>query len=215
MISTEFLAGSFCVFFFSYFTGSIPFGYLIGKFNGLDIRRHGSNNIGATNIRRVLGKEWGIVCFLLDFLKGLFSVVFIGKWLGGQLAGVGVEWGQLLAVAGAIGGHVFPYTLDFRGGKGVATALGALLAVAFGPVIIGAIVWYITFWKSRVVSLASIIAAISLPLSAAILWISKKGNIHGTSVLMMLIVALLIIYRHKDNIQRLRSGKENKFSKRA
>ena len=119
----------------SYLIGSIPFGYLIGRFNGLDIRRHGSRNIGATNVRRVLGRDWGVVCFILDFLKGLLPVILFGQFLGAQTA-VGVGWGEMFAVAGTIGGHIFPFTLNFKGGKGVATSLGAILAVAFWPVLI-------------------------------------------------------------------------------
>ena len=208
----NFLLSGICIALLSYLLGSVPFGYLIGKFNGLDIRRHGSRNIGATNVRRVLGKDWGFICFILDFLKGLLPVILFGEWLGAQMT-VGTEWGAMFAIAGTIAGHIFPFTLDFKGGKGVATSLGAILAVAFWPVLIGAIVWYITFLKTRIVSLASIVAAVSMPVAAALMLALNKGGIHGTNVILMAIIAALIIVRHKENIIRLRNGQENKFSK--
>jgi glycerol-3-phosphate acyltransferase PlsY len=210
----SFLASGICIALLSYLIGSIPFGYLIGRFNGLDIRRHGSRNIGATNVRRVLGRDWGVVCFILDFLKGLLPVILFGQFLGAQTA-VGVGWGEMFAVAGTIGGHIFPFTLNFKGGKGVATSLGAILAVAFWPVLIGAVVWYITFLKTRIVSLASIMAAISLPVAATFMLALGMGGIHGTNIILMAIIAALIIVRHKDNIIRLRNGQENKFSKQS
>ncbi len=210
----NFLASGVCIALLAYLVGSIPFGYLIGRFNGLDIRRHGSRNIGATNVRRVLGRDWGVICFILDFLKGLVPVILIGEWLGAQMA-VGLEWGEMFAIAGTIAGHIFPFTLNFKGGKGVATSLGAILAVAFWPVLIGAVIWYITFLKTRIVSLASIMAAVSLPVAATFMFSLNKGGIHGTNIILMGIIAMLIIVRHKDNIKRLRNGQENKFSKKA
>lgn len=209
----NFLTSGICIALLAYLVGSIPFGYLIGRFNGLDIRRHGSRNIGATNVRRVLGRDWGVICFILDFLKGLVPVILIGELLGAQMT-VGLEWGEMFAIAGTIAGHIFPFTLNFKGGKGVATSLGAIVAVAFWPVLIGAITWYITFLKTRIVSLASIVAAVSMPISALLLFSMNKGGIHSTNIILMSIIALLIIVRHKDNIHRLRNGQENKFSKK-
>jgi glycerol-3-phosphate acyltransferase PlsY len=208
----NFLTSGICIALLSYLVGSIPFGYLIGKFNGLDIRRHGSRNIGATNVRRVLGRDWGAICFIMDFLKGLLPVIFFGELLGAQMA-VGLEWGAMFAIAGTIAGHIFPFTLDFKGGKGVATSLGAILAVAFWPVLVGAITWYVTFLKTRIVSLASIVAAVSMPVAATLMFSMNKGGIHATNIILMCIIAALIIIRHKENIVRLRNGQENKFSK--
>ncbi len=208
-----FLTSGICIALLAYLVGSIPFGYLIGKLNGLDIRRHGSRNIGATNVRRVLGQDWGVICFILDFLKGLIPVIIFGEWLGAQMA-VGMEWGEMFAIAGTIAGHIFPFTLNFKGGKGVATSLGAIIAVAFWPVLIGAITWYITFLKTRIVSLASIVAAVSMPIAALFMFSLKIGSIHSTNIFLMCIIAVLIIVRHKDNIVRLRNGQENKFSKK-
>jgi len=195
-----------------YLVGSIPFGYLIGKFNGLDIRRHGSHNIGATNVRRVLGRDWGTVCFALDFLKGLMPVVYFGAVLGGEWC-VGFAWGEIFAVVGTVLGHVFPWTLKFKGGKGVATSLGAVLGVAFWPVLWCALVWYITFLKTRIVALASIAAALAMPMIGLFMYFFRLGRIHGPAVILMLILGGLIVYRHKDNILRMREGRENSFKK--
>ena len=107
------LLSSLIVLALSYLAGSIPWGYVIGKFNGLDIRQHGSGNIGATNVRRVLGRGWGSACFVLDFLKGLLPVLFIGAKLGAALS-LSPEFGKILAAAGAVGGHVWPVWLGFR-----------------------------------------------------------------------------------------------------
>ena len=96
----------------------------------------------------------------------------------------------------------------------MATTLGAILAVAFWPVLIGSIVWYITFLRTRIVSLASIVAAASMPIAATLMFALNKGGIHGTNIILMAIIAALIIVRHKENIIRLRNGQENKFSKK-
>ncbi|NMA43345.1 MAG: glycerol-3-phosphate 1-O-acyltransferase PlsY [Oligosphaeraceae bacterium] len=209
----SFLGGGICIAFIAYFVGSIPFGYLIGKLNGVDIRRHGSKNIGATNVRRTLGKDWGMVCFVLDFLKGLLPVIVIGNWLGGRMA-IGSEWGEMFAIAGTIAGHVFPYTLDFKGGKGVATSLGAILGVTVMPVIVGAVVWYITFLRTRMVSMASLVAAASMPLFAIVMFLLDLGDYNVANIVLMCIIAALIIVRHKDNIKRIRKGQESKFSRK-
>ena len=117
----ETIISGLSVLFWSYLIGSIPNGYLIGKFNGLDIRHHGSRNIGATNVRRILGRPWGIACFILDFLKGLLPVMFIGHFIGGGWA-IGAGYGGLIAAFGAVLGHVFPIWLMFRGGKEIGRA---------------------------------------------------------------------------------------------
>ncbi len=212
MESYRFWCSGFCIFLMCYLIGGIPFGYLIGKFNGLDIRRHGSHNIGATNIRRVLGGDWGTVCFALDFLKGLIPVVYLGAVLGAEWS-VGFEWGEIFAVVGTVLGHIFPWTLRFKGGKGVATSLGAVLGVAFWPVLWCALVWYLTFLKTRIVAIASIAAALTMPLVGLLMCFLRLGRIHGPAVILMLVLSGLIIYRHKDNILRLRAGSENAFRK--
>lgn len=193
----------------SYLVGSISFALLIGRMNGIDIRRHGSGNVGATNIRRVLGKKWGIICFACDFAKGLLPVL-VARSFGSQIAA-----GLLpaLAAAAAIGGHVWPLFLRFKGGKGVATSLGAVLALAPWSVLAASLVWLLLFQTSRYVSVASIGAAVTLPLSALLLrlWCPQTASLATLAVLTL--IGALIIVRHKQNILRLRRGEENRFVK--
>lgn len=191
---------------FSYLVGSIPWGLLIGKFNGLDIRRHGSGNIGATNVRRVLGRDWGFACFGLDFLKGLTPVLLCQSWTGN-----GNELAGLLAAAAAVCGHVFPVWLQFKGGKGVATTIGAVAAVAFWPVIICLLAWVGMFYLSRYVSVASIAAAVTLPLAHLVL---KGGAAFGPTLVLLLALAGLIVLRHRSNIRRLIEGTEHRFGQK-
>ncbi|MBT3287609.1 MAG: glycerol-3-phosphate 1-O-acyltransferase PlsY [Victivallales bacterium] len=192
------------VIVFAYLAGSIPWGLLIGKFNGLDIRRHGSGNIGATNVRRILGRDWGYSCFALDFLKGLVPVLLCGQWVEGGSATV--ELAQLLAAAAAVCGHVFCCWIKFRGGKGVATTIGALFAVAFWPVIVCLLAWVGMFYLSRYVSVASLSAAVALPIAHII----QKGTF-GPTLILLLALAALIIVRHRANIRRLMEGTEHRF----
>lgn len=147
----------------SYLIGSIPFGYLIGRLHGIDIRKVGSGNIGATNVTRSIGRIAGKICFFLDFLKGALPVVLVNMTFEENTANLALAAG--LAV---ILGHVFPIYLRFRGGKGVATAAGVALALAPYPLLCALAVWVVTFLTSRYVSLASIVAAASLPIIAAL-----------------------------------------------
>jgi len=192
----------------AYIIGSIPWGFLIGKFNKLDIREHGSKNIGATNITRVLGKDWGVFCFLLDMGKGIGSVYLA------HLICENTIYVPILATAAVVGGHIYPFTLKFKGGKGVATSLGAVIGLAFIPVIIAFAVWVILFYTFRYVSLASIIAAITLPVIATIL--SKTTNLTYDLPVIILLFALatLVAVKHKTNIARLLNGSELKFDKK-
>lgn len=200
-----------------YLCGSIPFGYLIGRFNGIDIRRHGSGNIGATNVTRVLGKGWGRACFIGDFLKGFLPVLLTRLWLrhcGAEEQGL--EWGTVLAAAGSVCGHMWPCWLNFSGGKGVATSVGALLALAPVPLVASVAVWLVVFAVSRYVSLASICAAAMAPVNALLCnvagepWCRTSGPILG----LLAAMAILIIVRHRGNIERLRQGTEQRFTKR-
>lgn len=189
------------VIFVSYAVGSIPFGLLIGKFNRIDIRQRGSGNIGATNITRTLGRDWGIFCFFLDFCKGFVPVLVARQAVP--------DWGAtpaILAAAAAIAGHIWPVYLRFKGGKGMATSLGALIALAPLQVLICAAVWYIVFFITRYVSLASIIAALALPLAS--FFISTR-----VETTLLAVIAALIIYRHRSNIIRLLEGTENRFER--
>ena len=196
----------------AYAFGSIPWGALIAKFHGLDIRRYGSGNIGATNVRRLLGRDWGILCFVLDFLKGLVPVG-VAFWLERRYA---VEPGLLpvFAAGAAVAGHVWPFTLEFKGGKGVATAIGALIALAPWSVAVGLLGWLAVFRLARYVSLASVCAAVLVPVSALVERM-VRGDTPGAPVVVLLVVlAALIVFRHRSNLSRLRQGTEYRFEPR-
>lgn len=197
----------------SYVAGSIPWGFLIGKFNGLDIRYHGSGNIGATNVRRVLGRDWGILCFVLDFLKGLLPVLLIGIHCGGAMA-VGAEYGGLLAAAATVCGHIWPFWLKFKGGKGVATTIGAVLAVAPLSVLIALISWVVLFYTFRYVSVASLGAAAMLPVGCIIVALVRGGAVLSPTLGLLVLLAGVIVFRHRSNLQRLINGTEYRFDRK-
>ncbi len=199
----------------SYFIGSIPWGYLIGRANGIDIRKFGSHNIGATNVTRVLGAVPGRICFVLDFLKGWFPVVFFGSARAASHLALTPGWCALLAAAAAVLGHVFPVWLKFKGGKGVATSIGACLAMAFWAVVIGALAWFIVYKKTLVVAIASLTLAVVTPLSALILRLTGLSYIPWQAIVLMFLLGALIVLRHRENIQRLLKGEENSFQKKA
>jgi len=196
----------------SYLIGSIPFGYLAGRLCGIDIRTKGSGNIGATNALRVLGKKWGYTVFLLDFLKA---------WLPVKLA---LGWGIALmvhpasapgALAGlcALLGHSFPIWLGFKGGKGIASSAGVmvgLFSLAVFLVCLG--MWLLLFTVTRYVSIASIVAAISLPAAVGILVLLHRADWLGFTV--SVVMAALAIWRHRSNIVRLRAGTEPRFERK-
>ena len=142
----------------AYLIGAIPFGYLIGRLHGIDIRKVGSGNIGATNVTRTVGKIQGKICFLLDFLKGALPVALVNSVFMQDTANLALAAG--LAV---ILGHIFPIYLKFRGGKGVATAAGVALALAPYPLLCALLVWLVTFLTTRYVSLSKCSACIKRP----------------------------------------------------
>ena len=195
-----------------YLIGSFPSGYLVGKSQGVDIRQHGSGNIGATNVLRVMGKKFGYLVFLCDSLKG-FLAVKLGVLLAAA-AGTGAD----ATLAGVVGGicciigHNYTVWLGFKGGKGIATSIGVLLAIE--PILIVMIVllvWLAVFFIWQYVSLASISAALSLPLAVLILFpLVAHGN-YWVLVIFSIIVATLAVWRHRSNIDRLLQGKENRF----
>jgi len=194
------------VFLAAYFCGSIPFGLLLGKLLGApDVRKTGSGNIGATNVARSVGLSAGILTLLLDAAKGAVPV-----WLARHYFPEHAAF-QILAGLGALLGHCFPVWLKFRGGKGVATAAGVFLVLCL-PAAVGALLIFalvVGFW--RYVSLASISAAAAMPLLVYFLWaphFAPPISISAGS----LAAALLIIYKHDANMQRLVEGTEPKFS---
>lgn len=201
----------------SYLSGSVPYGYLIGKMKGIDIRQHGSCNIGATNVTRVIGKGWGKLCFACDFFKGFLPVFLvalsIGKGWITDTCGVMTSVATLCAVMG----HIFPVWLGFKGGKGVAVAAGAIFAFCPYSLLAGLALWGLTFYTSRYVSLASILAAAFLPVfcfvfSYVFSW--EPGGFSGVRLGLLIFIALLTILKHSSNIKRLLNGTENRFEKK-
>jgi len=195
----------------AYLIGAIPFGLLIGRMYGVDVRKEGSRNIGATNVTRTVGKTAGKFCFLCDFLKGAFPMVLV------QLFFPQDQLLPLLAGFAAIFGHMFPVYLNFKGGKGVSTAAGAALALAPLPLFAAAGIWVIIFFVSRYVSLASIAAAASLPVMAELFSHLGVGSMAARSpwtIGFFVLIALLAIIRHHANIRRLLDGTENRFGKK-
>jgi acyl phosphate:glycerol-3-phosphate acyltransferase len=189
----------------AYLLGSIPFGLIAGfKVKGLDIREHGSKNIGATNVFRVVGKKWGVLVLLLDALKGYIACVlpvFFGQSLELPL--------PLLLGVSAILGHSFPIWLKFKGGKGVATSLGVFLAIAWLPTLITFGLWILCFAITRIISLSSIVAAIIFPIM--ITWRYAGASEIKFLLPISLLLTLFILYTHRANIQRLRQGTEKKL----
>jgi len=204
----------------AYLAGAIPFGVLIARAKGVDITRHGSKNTGATNVGRVLGFRFFLLCFCLDMLKGFAPTLLAGLAAGvlGQRDIAQTDaWLWLAVMASAVLGHMFSPFLGFKGGKGVATGLGALLGVF--PILTlaaaaSAIVWGLSFAIWRYVSLASILAAIALPIGAALGFWDVLTSEHPLSALPFLTVTVLlgalVVFRHRTNIRRLLAGSEHK-----
>jgi glycerol-3-phosphate acyltransferase PlsY len=196
----------------AYLLGAIPTGYLVARAKGIDIRTVGSGNIGATNAFRVLGKRAGTFVLAADAFKG-WAAVFLGALAGPLLANIpaaridtATDWFHIVAGLGAILGHSFTCWLKFKGGKGVATSAGVLLAIlpaAFG---ISLAAWLLVFLLSRYVSLASILAALALPL--ATWWLYPSVPFRGLAIL----IGTLVIVRHRGNIQRLLAGTESRVN---
>ncbi len=185
--------------------GSIPTSYILGKkIKKIDIREYGSGNVGATNALRVLGTKYGVIALILDMAKGAIPV-FVGKYLG-----FSDPW--LIAVAlTAILGHIFTIFLNFKGGKGVATSAGVFIALTPLSVGIALVVFIITVWLTRYVSLGSILAALTLFVSELIINI-QNGFQSKEILVLVFVIATFIIVKHKSNIQRLLAGNENKLS---
>lgn len=210
----------FYLIFFAYFLGAIPFGLLIARTQGVDLRKVGSGNIGATNVMRSLGKRMGYTCFALDVAKGLIPMLLVPAF---GLTDDNPSTNQLslwLAVGcAAVLGHIFPIYLGFKGGKGVATSLGVVLGIWPYYTVCGLItfgLWLIIFLIWRYVSLASILAAIAFPIALTALTLifsnwqfAQLWPLYIVAVLM----PLLVVARHAENIKRLLEGSENKIAK--
>ncbi|HET7151731.1 MAG TPA: glycerol-3-phosphate 1-O-acyltransferase PlsY [Candidatus Acidoferrum sp.] len=190
----------------AYFLGSIPFGLILAKlFAGEDVRKSGSGNIGATNVVRVVGPVAGILTLLLDLAKGSGAVL-----LAERISNESAAWMMVAAFAALIG-HCFPVWLKFKGGKGVATAAGVFLVLSPLACLVAVVLFLLVviFW--RYVSLGSIAAAAAMPLLMYFLWAPHHAPPLAVT-LGTLAVALLVIYKHRGNLQRLIGGVEPKFS---
>ena len=193
--------------FASYLVGSIPFALLLSRIKGVDIRKVGSGNVGATNVFRMVSKPLGIATFFCDALKG-FVPAFVFPMFGNCGAGafqcseLGVWCGAL-----AIVGHNWPVFLKFKGGKGIATSAGVLLGIAPAAVGIGLLGWILLFATSRYVSVASVGAALLVPAAGWILYV--REGLFKPSVLTLL--GLMAVWRHRSNIRRLMEGSEHRF----
>ncbi|MEX1025722.1 MAG: glycerol-3-phosphate 1-O-acyltransferase PlsY [Planctomycetota bacterium] len=194
----------------AYFLGSVPFGWLLGKLRGIDVRHHGSCNIGATNVGRLLGKPWGLAAFLLDFGKGWLPSAFLAGQLGG--AHEPSSTAAVLAGAAAVVGHVFPIYLGFRGGKAVATGCGALVGLDPRIFVVGGIAWLVVLATTRFVSLASMAMAVAFPCAAA--WFARSSPYGAEVVWGAAALTGLVLLRHRANIARLVRGEEPKFGAR-
>ena len=189
--------------FLAFFLGSLPFGHWLALRLGVDLRKQGSGNTGATNVSRVLGKKWGYLVFALDFAKGWIPVVLAirsGNLSDSWVVGTGVC---------AVLGHVFSPWLGFRGGKGVATSAGILIGLTPSVSLGVGVIWWIVFQFSRTVSVASLSAATAFPILVA--WLCPQRTALQWAALGM---AGLVWIRHRDNIQRIFRGKENRFSEK-
>lgn len=189
----------FLVLLANYLVGSVPAAYLVGKIKGIDITKHGSGNVGATNAFRVLGKWAGIVVLIVDCLKGVIGVLLAQQ--------VGGPWFVVLAALVVMAGHNYSIFLKLKGGKGVATGTGILLALTPKTVLFGLIIFFIVVATTKYVSLGSIVTALSVPFIMMVIGDPLPVRILGV------VAVAFIIYRHIPNIKRLIAGTENKITK--
>lgn len=197
----------------SYLIGSIPFGLLVGRWCcGVDIREHGSGNIGATNAGRTLGKKWGVLILILDALKGMLPTLLLPMLLSHDAAGIRSHVQVGCGVA-TILGHMFPLWLKLRGGKGVATAMGVTIILAPWGVLTALVAFVLSMLIFRIVSLSSILASIAFALAALMLLMPAPfGRETWSLALFALLIPALIIVRHRGNIGRIRRGEEARFT---
>ncbi len=193
---------------FSYLLGSIPTGYLFGKFvKGIDIREHGSGNLGATNVFRVLGVNWGILTLILDILKGFAAVTLISQFFFVENIFTIQDY-EVICGFFAIVGHIWTIFLGFKGGKGVATSTGVFFGICWQAALTVLLIFLIVLWLSRYVSLSSICAAIALPIFIKIFSDVK------VYLIVSMVLSVIIVIKHKPNIKRLILGTENRVGRK-
>jgi glycerol-3-phosphate acyltransferase PlsY len=186
---------------FGYLLGSVPSGYIIGQREGVDIRQYGSKNIGATNVLRTLGPKTAAVVFVMDVAKGAIPVL-AALLLGGSV------WAQLAAATGALAGHTWPFTLRFKGGRAVATSFGVTAVLAPWAALCALVLFALIVGTTRYVSLGSILASVIAVALFPVFHVSLPVSVFGV------LVAALIVIRHRPNIERLLAGKEAKIGQR-
>lgn len=205
----------------SYLVGSIPNSLLITRLvSGIDIRKHGSGNAGGTNVWRVIGWKYGILVILLDALKGVLAVVLIARLHYGNLPLTNMTpfddftLVQIIAGVAAVFGHIWSVFADFKGGKGIATGLGILVTLVTIDILVALGIFFIVLLVSRYVSLGSMLAALSIPVTMIIRENVFHVDIPGYHLLLpfMIGISLLVLYTHRKNIERILNGNENKVN---
>jgi glycerol-3-phosphate acyltransferase PlsY len=194
----------------AYLIGAVPFGLLIAKrVSGIDLREFGSGNIGTSNAVRAMGRRWGFVVFLLDFLKG-FLPVLACSWLVGEQE---LHLLQVLTGTAAVLGHCYPIYLGFRGGKGVATGCGAIIAIDWKIFVCGGLVWLVTRLTTRYAGLASIMMGITFPIAA---WVVDRFSRQHRPELIVgsFLLTILIVVRHRSNMMRMLKGTEPRIGEK-
>jgi acyl phosphate:glycerol-3-phosphate acyltransferase len=202
------LGASTLIVVLHFLMGGIPFGYLAGKIQGVDIRTLGSGNIGATNVFRTLGKKWGTLVFILDFAKAFIPIFLLKCWLGNQsIESTALPADLLLILAGAavVCGHNFSPYMGFKGGKGMASSAGFIFALFPLSGLVCVLGFGVVFYFSRYVSLGSIVASILLPLSTMLFYREKYWL-----WALAFFLGAMSIWRHRSNIRRLRAGTESR-----
>lgn len=194
-----------------YVSGSIPTAVWVGRLiGGIDIRKQGSGNAGATNVARVLGAKWGVVVGLIDLLKGFLPVLLLAP-LAGRALGISTANAGLAIGVAAIAGHLFPLFAGFRGGKGVLTALGVFVALLPVEAVCGAAIWGIVFGATRIVSLGSLVAVPFFTIIVVVRRYVFGVDYPPALVIAALLIAVLVIVTHRSNIRRLIRGEEQRW----
>lgn len=194
-----------------YLAGAVPFGYLIGKARGVDVRTVGSKNIGATNVYRTVGKKWGLLAFFCDFLKGLLPTLAAKWWAAGHAGLAGAEYLPAATGVACVAGHMWTCFMKFKGGKGIATGFGMMVGLVPWLVLTAFGIFAAAVWITHYISVGSILAAAFMLVTVwfPVLGSAGCGNLPQSALVAF--VAAFAIYKHKANIVRLKQGCENKI----
>jgi len=187
----------------AFLLGAVPASYIAGRLGGVDLRQHGSKNLGATNVYRALGWAYAIPVVLFDIAKGAAAVVLFGRWAAGP------DWLRVALGVAAVLGHVYSPFVGFKGGKGVATGAGAFAALAPLAMLLALPIWAGVLWLTGYVSVSSILAAVSVPV-----WVGVTAPGDRLTLYAGIGVALIIVYTHRGNVRRLLAGTEQRFRTR-